>query len=333
MPLKIITKLTIANYNTPKKRLLLAIENGEVVGRLGLKVHSHAGETKLHIGFFECYPDKPEVAADLFNYAHNLFPNLEMVGPYCFRMEDPYMGLLVKGFEIEPSFMMGYNPDYYNDYFVNAGFEQVMDVLAYDVLGSTEMPENMRQRKDECEANGYSVRYMNPKKMKEEVRTIAKIFNDALSENWGFEELIDEQVKDMYLMFKFFVNPEVVAFATKDGEDVGCLIMLPNFNPLIKANKGSLSLKLIIDIFRKKKKIDSCRGYALGVKKKYHGEGLGSFLVWHSWYRSTRHAGYKRGEISWILKNNDSMNNLTLQMEGKPNKKYRIFSKAPLVNA
>ncbi len=330
MPLKLITRITIGSYKAKSKTLIIVEENGDVLARLGAKVHKYQGQIHLHIGFFECVPDRPDIAQAMFDYVHAKHPELEMTGPYGFRMEDPYMGLLIKGFEIEPSFMMAYNPDYYNDYFIDAGFKPVMDVLAYDVIGTTEMPDNMREKKDECEAKGFNIRYMNPKKMKQEVRTIAKIFNDSLSDNWGFEELIDEQVKEMYLMFKFFINPEVVAFTQKDGEDVGCLIMLPNFNPLIQKTKGGITPSLLWDILTKKKKIDSCRGYALGVKKKFHGNGLGSFLVWHSWYRSTRHAGFKKGEISWILSHNDSMNNLVGQMQGEPNKTYRIFNKKAL---
>ncbi len=330
MPLKLISKITIGNYKSKNKHLLLAVENDEVLGTLGIKVHNHNGEDKLNFGFFECMPGREDVAKNLLDHAQSLYPHLEMIGPYSFRMEDPYMGVLVEGQDAESYFMMKYNPDYYKNYFENNGFERAMDVLAYDVLGSTKLPEEMKAKALACEQNGFELRVMNSKKMKSEVKVIARIFNDALSENWGFEELIQEQVNDMYLMFKFFINPNLVFFARKNGEDVGCLIMLPNFNPIVSEGRGSIGIKMIWNILTKKNKLDSARGYALGIKKDFHGQGLGSFLVWNAWDRCTNNAGIKKGEISWILSNNDGMNNLTHQMQGKPNKKFRVYSKKPI---
>jgi len=330
MPLELVSKITIGSLKAKKKKLFLAIENGEILGRIAYKVHSNQGETKLNIGFFECVPDREDVANKLFTHVHAQQPHLDVIGPYNFRMEDPYMGVLIKGHDHDPYFMMGYNPLYYKDYFESAGFTGSMDVLTYDVDSTKPLPQEMRDRADQTQAAGFSLRTMNKRKMKQEVKVIAKIFNDALSENWGFEELIDEQISEMYLMFKFFINPELVLFATKDGEDVGCLILLPNFNPYIEKSNGKLTPSLLWNILTKKNKIDSARGYALGIKKDFHGQGLGNFLVCKGWELGSGKAGIKKGEVSWILSDNEGMNHLTLKMDGKPNKAYRIYTKAAI---
>src|SRR5690606_38353050 len=94
--------------------------------------------------------------------------------------------------------------------------------------------------------NGYKIRFVDKKNLREEARTIAKIFNDALSNNWGFEEFIDSQINEMVLMFKYFLDLRVIAIVHKDGKDIGCLIMIPNFNSMIKPSKGKLTLGTII---------------------------------------------------------------------------------------
>ncbi len=324
MPLKLITKLSIGNFKKKTSISLFMIkEKGEVKARLGLKLH----KGKVHFGFFEAVPDRFDIVEKLFSHAFSLYKDHEFIGPYNFRMEDPYVGLMVEGHSTDPYFMMSYNPSYYKEYFEKLELHKVMDLLTYDVLGKTELPVEMKEKAIALQNQGYSLRALTHRSMKRDVKIIAGIFNDALSDNWGYEELTKNQIQDMYLMFKFFINPKLVVIASDEtGNEVGCLIMLPNFNKFLKNNKGRLTPSLLWNVLTKRKKIDSARGYALGIKKSHHGKGVGSYLIWHGWKRSVKIGGIKKGEISWILSNNEKMNSLTVKMKGKPNRKYRVYS-------
>ncbi|MGE3758816.1 MAG: hypothetical protein AB7H97_13735, partial [Pseudobdellovibrionaceae bacterium] len=229
MPIRMISKIQIGSLKSKNKLLLLAKEDGQVLARLGLYKHQHAGKAKLHFGFFECLPGRKDAAEALFAHGRKAFPDLEVIGPFCFRMEDPYMGTLIEGFENEPYFMMPYNPNYYDEYLKACGLNGIMDVVAWDIK-RTQPHEELFSRAEQCKKEGYTVRWMTKRSMKKDVEIIARIFNDALSENWGFEELIAQQVKEMYMMFRIFVDPDLVCFAQKDGKDVGCGIAIPNFN-------------------------------------------------------------------------------------------------------
>lgn len=331
-PLNFHLKMMIGKLGTPKKHLFTVFVNNKPVARAGFKVHTHAGKDALHFGFYECKEGYQQATQLLFEKAHSLYPNLPIRGPFHFRMEDPYVGVLTEGFELAPYFLMPYNPPYYAEYLQQVGLHKLMDLFTYQVRADRKYDPVITENAVKARAEGFSVRKINRKKLREEAFTVASIFNDALSKNWGFEEFIETQVDEMVMMFRLFLDMNAIFIAHKDGKDVGCLLMIPNFNHMIKSSKGKITPQLIWKYFRRFKEHRSeIRGYALGVKKEAHGHGIGSLLVDDGWTDMYHNSGYMDGEISWVLANNGPMNELSVAMKGKHNKVYRIFEKSPLV--
>jgi GNAT superfamily N-acetyltransferase len=329
MPLNVHMKMMMGKVGQKHKHFLLAIKNGEVVARLGVKVHKHGSKTMLNFGFFECIEGNKDAVVALFEKAQTLYPKYKLMGPFQFRLEDPYVGTLVQGFEYDPYFLMSYNPAYYGDYLEAAGLVKAMDLFTYTVTDPNSLGEIIKISAKRTSGMGVTVRTMDPKKLKSEARTVAAIFNDALSRNWGFEEFLDEQVKEMVQLFKLFIDHRIVAFGQKDGKDVGCLMMLPNYNPIIKDGFGRITPKLVWRYFNRKRLVQTTRGYALGVLKEHHGLGIGSVLV-DFMFKEAYRVGYREAEISWVLANNGPMNELSKAMGGMQNKVYRVYEKPAL---
>ncbi len=330
MPLELHVKTMMGKLGTPQKHFFLAYQNGQPVARLGVKVHTVDKETRLHFGFFECDPKHPEAAKALFDKAHQMYPHLEMLGPFNFRQEDPYIGILVEGFELPPYFMMTFNPKEYDEILVQAGLAKAMDLYTYIMKKQNGCPEaileNSNKARSELKLNFRSV---NPKELRKEARIIAGIFNEALKDNWGFEEFLESQIDEMVLMFKYFIDPRIVVYAMHEGKEIGCLFMIPNYNHVIQPCEGHLTLGLLGRYLKRSKTTDSFRGYALGVLKKYQGHGIGSALV-AEMFTVCKDLPYEDCEISWVLANNGPMNELSKAMGGKQNKVYRVYKKAPL---
>lgn len=332
-PLDVHLKMMMGSLKAPKKHFVMAYDGDKPVARLGAKVHEHGAKTHLHFGFFECIEGYEDAARLMVESLHKRYPQLPMMGPFHFRMEDPYVGLLVDGYERDPYFLMPYNPPYYLPYLEKAGLHKTMDLFTYEVVDGTLIgkSEVILENTQKARNKGIQVRPLDKRKLKSEARMIAEIFNDALSKNWGYEEFLEDQIKEMVTLFRLFIDPKVVAIATHNDKAVGCLIMIPDFNPIIKASKGKITPGLIWKFFTKKRRLSKVRGYALGVKKEYHGYGIGSLLS-HYMFENIPNHGYSKGEISWILSNNGPMNELSKAMGAQHNKVYRILEKAPLNN-
>lgn len=329
-PLNFHIKMMIGKLGTPKKHLYVVYHKNQPVLRAGFKVHTHAGKEALHFGFFECQKGHKEAVKELFNFVHAKYPEMPLRGPFHFRMEDPYVGILAEGYDIDPYFLMSYNPPYYNEYLEFAGLGKLMDLFTYQVRADKKYDPIITENAIKAKENGYAVRKVNRRKLRDEAFVIASIFNDALSKNWGFEEFIESQVDEMVMMFKFFLDMNAIYIAHKDGKDIGCLLMIPNFNHMIKSAKGKITPELIYKYFRRfKEHRHEIRGYALGVKKEAHGQGIGSLLVDEGWMDMYLNQGYMDGEISWVLSNNGPMNELSKAMNGKHNKIYRIYECTP----
>lgn len=330
MPLEIHIKMLMGNVNAPKKHFFLARLNKKTVARLGVKVHEHNRVKRLHFGFYECDPCFPQATKELINAAHALYPDLEMMGPFHFRQEDPYIGILVQGYEHDPFFMMPYNHPSYDKMLQDAGLGKVMDLFTYDLKRSEGVPQlvidNARRAESELKL---TYRTLNPKNLTAEARSIARIFNEALAQNWGFEEFENAQINEMVTLLKLFIDPRVVLFAQVAGRDIGCLLMIPNYNHIIKPSRGRLGFGLLVRYFKRYKTTNSLRGYALGVLKEYQKAGIGSALT-AKMFEIGGEVGYHSCEVSWVLANNSPMNDLAVAMGGKQRKVYRIYNKNPL---
>lgn len=330
-PLNLHMKMMMGKIESPNKRFFLARVNGQAVARLGVKVHEHAGKKTLNFGFFECLEGHQEAVRKLFCEAQKIAPDLKMMGPFHFRMEDPYIGVLVEGYERDPYFLMSYNPPYYDDYLRLAGLTTLMDLFTYQIDDPNALTPVIYENASKAKEAGVTIRTLDMKNLWKEATTIARIFNDALSKNWGFEEFLQDQVKEMVQLFRLFIDPRVVALAQKDNKDVGCLIMIPNYNPILKGSKGKITPKVIWKYFRRRSLINTFRGYALGVLRDYHSYGIGSALTKEMFDLGVK-AGYVQCEISWVLANNGPMNELSKAMGGKHNKVYRIYERSPKTN-
>jgi GNAT superfamily N-acetyltransferase len=316
-------KQMMGKLGSPKKHFLLARLGKDPVARIGFKVHVHNGKEALHFGFFECQKGHKPAVKNLFKWAREKYPNMPIKGPFHFRMEDPYIGILVEGFERDPYFLMSYNPSYYGEYLEEAGLKKMMDLFTYELDKYSDFSTILPQA-EQAESKGITIRSLDLKNVRKEAESISRIFNDALSRNWGFEEFDKNQVDEMVSLLKLFIDPRVVHFAVKDGKDVGCLLMIPDYNPLIRNGQGRLTLQTIFNYLRRKKLVTGIRGYALGVLKEYHGLGIGSLLA-AKMFDTCISTGFKTAEISWVLANNGPMNELSKAMGGQHNKVYRIF--------
>lgn len=318
-------------FKKGKGALFLAKRGSEIVGRISVSIDkSNLAKTDNREGNFGSYEaiEDINVTKALLDHGIQWLQNhniSKVSGPIQFRLEDPYPGFLVEGHEHKPYFMMTYSMPYYAKQFEEYGFSTAMDLYSYEISKHNPVPQKMFERsKDAVGIQNLKLRNINMKKVYEEAEIIRKIFNDALSNNWGHVPFSEKYARKMAKDLKMLADPRIIFIAEVNNKPVGAVINLPNYNDLLHDLNGNLFPRGLFRIMLNKKKMKSLRGYALAVDKEYRNTGLGCLLISKS-YEAGIKAGYERAEITWILGNNKSMNNLVEFMGASRHKVYRLY--------
>lgn len=322
-------------YRHARQQLFLAYRNGIPMGRIAAIINENHNafhnEKSGFWGFFECRDDQ-EAASGLFETAADWIRKNgmeNMYGPMNPSTNDE-VGLLVEGFDTPPYIMMPHNPEYYPALVEGAGNSKAMDLFAWHITAEAAdkgITEKMLRVSDKImKKYNITLRNLELKKLDTEIKIIQDIYNDAWSDNWGFVPLTDEEIDYIGGKLKQFAREELLLMAFKDGKPIGFSITLPNLNQILaRIPSGRLLPTGIFKLLAGMRKIDSARVLILGVKKEFQFIGLGSIFYIETIKRAIE-LGINRGEMSWILENNFTMNRAIEAIGSKCYKRYRIYS-------
>jgi hypothetical protein len=123
---------------------------------------------------------------------------------------------------------------------------------------------------------------------------------------------------------KPLVVPDMTIIAEKDGEPVGFLGMLPDFNFVLRKMHGHLNPITIARALYYSKKIPDLRLLLLGIKAEYRNKGVDGILFREA-FKGVKRGKYQRVEFSWILEDNIPIIRLIEMIGGKLYKRYRIY--------
>ena len=119
-----------------------------------------------------------------------------------------------------------------------------------------------------------------------------------------------------------------------DGETVGFMILLPNINEAIADLKGKLFpfgwAKLLL--WLRKPKVRTMRVPLMGVVKELQSSRMASQLAFmmieYIRRASVEVYGASRGEIGWILDDNQGMRSIAETIQSRVNKTYTVYARA-----
>lgn len=313
----------MGSLNEPERAFFVAWQGERPVAHLGVKRHKQA----LHFGFLECLPDHLESLKGLFEQACGTFPGLPLRGPYHFRQEDPYPGLLVDGFDTPPSFLLAYHPPYYAELLAQAGFQTVQEMHTYSFQRGEVRQDLMQSRARRAAEQGVRVRSMDPWHRVRDTRLLATVFNDALADNWGFEEFDEPMMREFVVLSLLLIRPETVLFAQHQGCTVGALITLPDLNPMLARCQGRLTPRLLYDYLTRCGWIRSYRLYAIGVVRQARQLDVAGALI-DALARVYDRISWERQEASWVLADNRPMLAMITALGGRREKTYRLLERS-----
>ncbi len=320
--------------------LFLAERSGRCVGRIAAihnKAHNaHCGDKTGFFGFFECDVIDGEAARLLFDAAQSWLAErgLQTIrGPVNPSM-NAECGLLIDGFDSPPMALMPYNPPEYPGLFESAGLGKCKDLYAYlieahKLLPGTDAYERLerlgrvlRRRHPEV-----SLRPLDVRRWKDEIRRIMGIFEEARRDNWGYVPITENELLETASELKMVLDPEIVILAEVDGQGAGASLAIPNVNRGLSAAKGKLLPLGFLRFFRAMKKTREIRIFGIAALSRFRHQGIAALLLLETILRGMAR-GYVTGEASWVLEDN-YMSNRTIRNALNPihYKTYRIYEK------
>jgi len=300
-------------YREADRELFLAVRDGKAVGRIAAienRAHNRFSGDRLGFwGFFECIAD-PEVAQRLFAAAATWLRERGLDS-----MRGPVMpstnydcGLLVDGFEHEPTFMTPWNPEWYGRLVEGTGQVGVKDLVAYYIPmdGSFVLPESVKAVAARAQKkSGMTFRDLDLSRWDQELELCWDVYNHAWEDNWGFVPMTKEEFVVMAKDLKPLLIPEFAYMAEVNGEPAGFMLIVPDFNQVLKKIKtGRLLPTGFIKLLLGKSKLRSGRIMALGIKREFRNRSIFPLFIIES-YRRGKAYGAVGAEASWILEDNE----------------------------
>ncbi len=286
---------------------------------------NYSGEKAGCFGFFDCI-NESSVAKALFDNAGQWLREkgmTKMRGPMSFSSNEEW-GSLIDGFDQPPMVMMPYNSQYYNNLFEECGMVKAKDLYAYMIDIPDRLPEKTYRVAEITRKHGITVRPINLKVFDKEMAIFKSIYNSAWEKNWGFIPMTDEEIEHMAAKLKPIIVPELTFIAESNGEPVGFMMLLPDFNFVLKKMNGRLFPLGIFKALWYSRKIKNLRLLLLGVKEKYRRRGVDAFMFIEG-LKAIKKLGYKKTEFSWILEDNLPVQRVIEMVNGQLYKKYRIY--------
>lgn len=331
-------------FGHAKVKLLVAYREGKPVGRITAHIDEIAlampaeqgfGPGTGLFGYFDA--EDEQVARALLGAAEDqlrAWGMTRVLGPISLSIwEEP--GLLVKGQDHPPTIMMGHHPAHYAGWIERAGYARANTLHTYELDISREFPPLIQRIVASGERSSrISVRSVDKSRWSEEIETVLEILNDAWSDNWGFVPFTLAEIAYAGKKMKPLIRPELNMIAELEGRPVAFMMVLPDINKMLMQTGGKLFPFGWVRLLRwlRKPYGSDMRVPLMGVRKEFQSSRLASQLAFMmiSRIRENAHGmlGSNRGEIGWILDDNQGMVAIANAIESTINREYAIYGKS-----
>lgn len=330
-------------FGHARAQLFIAKVDGKPVGRISAHIDELALEVPKEQGFgpgtgmfgyFDA--DSEAVAHALLAEAEKWLLSEEMtrvLGPISMSIwEEP--GLLVRGQDHPPMIMMGHHPAHYRGWIESYGFTTAKTLLTYDLPVDREFPPLIQRIVKSGERNSrITVRRVVKKRWDSEAAIVLSILNDAWSGNWGFVPFTPDEIAYAGKKLRPIIFEPLNMIAELDGEPVAFMLTFPDMNQVLSKINGKLFPFGWFHMLRwlHFPKGSGMRVPLMGVKKELHNSRMASQLAFMmiDQIRRTADELYesKRGEVGWILDDNQGMVAIADAIDSKINREYIVFGK------
>jgi hypothetical protein len=309
----------------------VALRDGRVVGRVAAiddrRHNERHGERVTWFGFFEAAD--AEAAGALLGVVerHAATQGSRIVrGPVNPSLNET-AGLLVDGFSTDPYVLMPHNPPGYPRFVEDAGYRKIKDLYAWALDLTVPLPDRVARVAERVQRrNEIRIRSVNLRRFAEDLSILQRIYERAWHANWGFVPPTPREMRQLAVELRPVLDPTLVIFLEMHGQAVACAVAVPDVNQVLKRMGGRLWPFGILHFLRRRSIVDQARLLLLGVEPEVQRLGLYPLLIAEIHRRGVA-GGYRRGELSWTLEDNEAINAGIEATGAQRYKTYRIYER------
>ena len=321
-------------------RWILFDESDQPIGRVAAFYERNTKEGEVPVGgmgFFECIEE--EKAAFMLFDACKIWLSERgmegMDGPINFGERDSFWGLMVKGWEYEPTYKMPWTKAYYIDFFEKYGFRDYFQQYVYvsSITGANVSPAIEEKANRIYQNPEYVFRHIEKSNLSKYAEDFKVIFNAAWAKFPGVKEMSSEQAQRLVKTMKPIIDEQLLWFAyTQSGDPVAFFIVIPDLNQIIKHLNGRLNWWGMIKFLLLKMRgaLTRACGVIFGVVPDHQGKGVESAIAlrFRTAARENPFYPYETMDMNWVGDFNPKMLRFVSQL-GATNEKtyitYRLF--------
>jgi len=319
-------------WNHAEGVLFVAFKNDLPIGRIGVFIDHNVNKNESKkigfFGFFETIDDY-RIAEALLNQAKAWLKSkgiTVMQGPINGRV-DIGSGLVTKGFNHLPYLLGHTSLPYYVKFVEKYGLKKEKDLVSYNIDLSKDILPHLTSSVDRCEKNNITVRPFNRWRFKKEMRWWIQMLMEEFEGHFGYTAVEEKEVLSRFgiKQLRWIVDPKLFLVAEVNGEPIGFRWSLPDYNQLFKEFNGKFGVLEVMKVLIKRRKISRGRFIIMGIKKKYRGKGIGTFLNYHT-IKEMQKRKYESAEYGWIDETNIASCKAGEKIGGELYKIYRVYS-------
>jgi len=316
-------------------RWILKDDSGKLIGRVAAFVNEDNARTSEYVtggmGFFECINDQ-SAANILFDACKEwlIARGMEaMDGPINFGDRQAWWGLQVEGFA-PPTYLMNYNPPYYQNLFESYGFQTYFNQLVFHYEVLKPVPQKFLDKAERIfRSPAFRFEHIRKKNLKKYAEDLARIYNEAWTKMGHFKPTTAEQTFSLLKKMEPVMDEKIMWFGYFKDRPIAFFIMLPEINQVIRYLNGNMNWlgKLKFVYYRWQGVINKMFGVLFGVVPEFQGKGIDGALIVAAGNVIQPMKKYFDLEMNWVGDFNPKMVKMVEDLGTTVIKRYRTYRK------
>ncbi len=286
------------------------------------------------MGFFECVEDE-NAANLLFDACKHWLSDRgldAMDGPINFGERDSFWGLMVKGWEFEPTYKMPWTKPYYIPFFEDYGFKDYFQQYVYvsSISGANVTPAIEEKAQRIYQNPNYHFQHIEKSNLSKYAEDFKIIFNEAWAKFPGVKAMTSEQAKKLVQQMKPILDEQLLWFAYDENDNpVAFFIVIPDLNQIVKHLNGKLNMWGMIKFLLLKWRGTLTRtcGVIFGVIPAHQGRGVESAIAlrFRTAAREDPFYPYTTMDMNWVGDFNPKMMRFVSQLGATIDKTFITY--------